>query len=429
MLEILTTPLEKRINMKKTVYLFYLTVLLPAVVFSQDSLVPAKKSEQSVEFLFDGFINSNAITNDFIKSYYQGKFLDDEIKGKVSDGLNFQNRLGGEIKSGLTYSYHSLEGNKKPIFSFSFFDREHLNLSFSKDLFDLVFYGNKMFEGDTAKLWNFRANLMHYEQFRFGWKWEGDASHGSYGAAFSLLSGDKNIFLDGSTAGLYTAPDGTYLTLPLRMDVFQTDTAKTKYFSQNGMGLSADLFYEMPYVFWKKPARITFAISDLGFIRWNNNALHYAVDTFYTFNGITIDDLVHLDSNAFSSSNTNNIIDRNAKIERGFYNRYIPCTLDIHTKTLYGKTFAVEKGFKYYFNTSAFPYFYFKFYFNFGRTQNIHVAYITGYGGFGKFNAGLETNFDFAKHYSIALADNYLFSGIAQTAYGMGLYLKLVRKF
>ncbi len=404
-------------------------LFLPFIVFSQDSIQVHKKSEQSIEFTFDGFINSNAITNNFIKAYYKNEFLDDEIKAEVSNGLVLKNRLGAESKSGFTYSYHSLAENKKPTFSFSVFDREHLNLSFSKDLFDLIFYGDTIFAGDTAKLGNFRAHFLRYQQFRFGWKWKGDATHGSYGVAFSLLSGDQNLFIDGNTSGLFVEKDGKSSTLPLRMDVYQTDTAKTKYFSQNGMGLSTDLFYEMPYVFWKKPGRITFAISDLGFIRWNNNSLHYAVDTFYAFNGITVDDLVHLDSSAFSSSNTNNIIDRNAKIERGFYSRYIPCTLDIHSKTLYGKTFAVEKGFKYYFNTSALPYFYLKLYFNVGKKQNIHFAYIAGYGGYGKLNSGMEAQFDLGKHYSIALAGNYLFSGISQTSYGMGLYVKLVRRF
>ncbi|MBI3502822.1 MAG: hypothetical protein HY063_13605 [Bacteroidetes bacterium] len=411
------------------IFLFANCQLPTANCFSQDSIPVVKKSEQSLEFIFDGYVNSNAITNEFIKSYYTGKFLTNEIKSQVSDNLSFENRLGGEMKTGFTYTFHSLEGKNKPAFSFSFFDRKYLSASFSRDLFDVIFYGNKIFEGDTAKLWNSRVNSLHYQQFRFGWKWDGDAAHGSYGFAFSLLSGDQNLFIDGNTQGLFTADDGTYLTLPLRMDVYQSDTAKTKFFSQNGMGLSTDFFYELPYTFMRKPGRITFAVNDLGFIRWNNNSLHYAVDSFYYFSGLTVKDLVHLDSNAFSSSNTNHLMNRNAKIQRGFYSRYIPATLDIHTKTSYGKTFAVEKGFKYYFNTSAYPYFYLKFHFNFGRKQNFHVAYITGYGGFGKFHAGLETYFDLGKKYSVHLADNYLFSGIAQTSYGMGAYAKLVRKF
>ncbi len=248
-----------------TKYFLFLILFFSCLIsFSQDSVPAVKKSEQSLEFIFDGYINSNAVSNNFIKSFYRGKFLDDDLKKEVSDALVFENRLGGDLKTGFTYNFHSLEGSGKPTFSFSYFDREHLSLSFSEDLFKTIFYGNKMFEGDTAKLWNFRANYLHYEQFRFGWKWNGDATHGSYGIAFSLLSGDQNLYLDGSSGGLYTAPGGSYLTLPLRMDVFQTDTAKRNYFSQNGMGFSTDLFYEMPFTFFKHASKITFAINDLG---------------------------------------------------------------------------------------------------------------------------------------------------------------------
>jgi hypothetical protein len=60
----------------------------------------------------------------------------------------------------------------------------------------------------------------------------------------------------------------------------------------------------------------------------------------------------------------------------------------------------------------------------------MEFTYIVGYGGYGRFNAGVEARMDFAKHYSLHIADNYLFSSVpSQSANGMGLYLKLVRKF
>ncbi len=147
------------------------------------------------------------------------------------------------------------------------------------------------------------------------------------------------------------------------------------------------------------------------------------------FSGIEVKDLIHLDSNAFSKGNTNHLINAHAKVQRETYQRAIPTTLDIHTKTFYGKNFAFEKGFKYYFNTSAFPYFYVKLHFIFGRNKNYHATYVAGYGGFGKFHSGAELYFDFAKKYSLALADNFLFTSVSQPSYGIGTYVKLVRKF
>jgi len=395
---------------------------------AQDSLVVQKKYEQTIELLGEGFLNSNTITNDFILSFYRGGFIDSILKEDATEKILSNNRFGGASKLGFTYSYHSLDGNNKPTFSFSFFDRQYLDMKFSDDLFNTIFYGNKMFAGKTAALGNFSLNLLRYQQFRFGWDWKGDVTHGSYGIAFSLLSGEQNISIKTPTADLFTADDGTYLDFSLAMDVYQTDTANKKFFAQNGMGLSTDFYYELPYIVWKKPGTIIFEVKDLGFIRWNSNSMHYSADSSYHYNGIDVSDLFNLDSNTTQFS-VDSVIDKNTKFEKGQYTTNIPFTLDIHTKSYYGKQIAFEKGIICWFNTSAKPYYYAKLHFIFGRKKSADIAYIAAYGGYGRFNAGLEAKIDFAKHYSIHVIDNYLFSAIAQTSYGMGLYLKLVRRF
>lgn len=414
----------------KFLFYFIFHTSFSGFLFSQiiytDSTI---KHIRSVEFLGDFHIASNAISNNFIKEFYNGSFLSEELKLDVSDKLTSKNRLGAVLKSGLTYSSQFLDGKNKPTISFSFFDRHYLNMSFSDDLFDLIFFGNKIFTGDTARIGNFRFSYLHYEQLRFGWAWDGDFSHGSYGFAFSLLSGDQNQYIDGNSLGLYTASNGSYLAFPLTMKVRQTDTSQTKYFSQNGIGMSVDLFYDMPYVVWNKPGRITFAVTDLGFIGWNNNTLHYDVDSSYYFSGIDVADLIHLDTNAIAPSNTENIINNNSDIFKKKYSTYIPCTIDIHTRSYFGKQVSFEKGISWMLNTSAKPYYYAKLHFFLGRKKAFDLSYVFGYGGYGRFNSGVEVKKEFAKSYSVHIVDNYLFSGIANESYGMGLSIMLRKKF
>ncbi|MEK6615357.1 MAG: DUF5723 family protein [Bacteroidota bacterium] len=417
--------------------LFFLAIShLPSAIchlHAQDSLSVQKKPEQTIEFLGEGFLNSNTITNDFILAFYKGQFINDVLKEGVTEKILLSNRLGGASKLGFTYSEHSLEGNKKPVFSFSFFDRQHLDMKFSDDLFNIIFYGNKKyFTNQSAYLGDFQLNLLRYQQFRFGWNFSGDATHGSYGFSFSLLSGEQNVFVKAPTATLFTSDDGTYsgnyIDFAVAMQVHQTDTANKKIFAQNGMGLSADFFYELPYTVWKKPGTIIFEVKDAGLIRWNSNSMHYSADSSYHYDAIDVSDLFNLDSMA-SPLNIDSVIDKNTKFEKGQYTTNIPFTLDIHTKSFYGKQIAFEKGIIFWFNTSAKPYYYAKLHFIVGRKKYADIAYIIGYGGYGRFNAGLEAKIDFAKHYSLHVIDNYLFSGIAHTSYGMGLYLKLVRRF
>jgi hypothetical protein len=271
-------------------------------------------------------------------------------------------------------------------------------------------------------------NYLHYQQFRTGWDWRGDVYHGSYGFAFSLLSGDRNINAVASKADLFTAPYGTYLDLDIAMQTHETDTSGRGYFSQNGMGFSTDFYYEMPYTAWKKPGKITFEVKDLGVIQWSSRSLHHSVDSSYHYDGIEVEELFNLDSKV-SPLNIDSVVDKNTTFKRAKYTTKVPCTFDVHTKTYYGKGFAFEKGLAWMFNTSAKAYYYAKFHFFFGRKKTSELAYAIGYGGYGGFHAGLEARFDLSKKYSLYFLDNYLFTGLAQTTYGMGLYAKLTRKF
>ena len=289
--------------------------------------------------------------------------------------------------------------------------------------------GRPEYAEQVADLGNFKFNLLRYQQFRFGWDWKGDATHGSFGCAFSLLSGEQNIYINAPFADLYTAGDGTYMDLLLRMNVQQTDVNNRKFFAQNGMGLSTDFYYELPYIFLKKHGRIKFEVKDLGFIRWSSNSMNYSADSLYHYDGVNVADLFHLHS-VSSLLNTDSIVNNNTKREKQQYTTYIPFTIDIHTKVFYGKHMAFEKGITWWHNnTSALPYYYVKLHFLLGKKKNSDVAYLMGYGGYGGFNAGVEAKFDFAKHYSVHIADNYLFSGFLPNSTGMGVYFKLVRKF
>ena len=398
------------------------------ISFSQDSTLTIKKSLQSIEFTGDFFINSNTISNNFISSFYNGKFIDSTLKETISERLVLNNRLGASSKLGFTYTMLPADSKHNTVFAFSFFDRQHFDVKFSDELFNTIFYGNKMYAGQTARLGDFSMNLLRYQQFRARWDWKGDFYHGSYGFAFSLLSGDQNVVVTAPTADLFTAADGTYLDFDIAMKVHSTDTSKQKYFSQNGMGVSTDFYYEMPYIAWKKPGKITFEVRDLGVIQWSNKSMQYAVDSSYHYDGIDVSNLFNLDSTT-SPLNIDSVIDKNTTFKTGKYITKIPCTFDVHTKTFYGKQFAFEKGVIFLFNTSSKPYYYAKFHFIFGRNKPADIAYVIAYGGYGRFNAGIEAKFDFAKKYSIHLIENYFFTELSQTSYGMGLYVKLVRRF
>ena len=414
--------------MKYRLIIFFINTYCLQLCFAQDSLITKKLNEQSVEFSGEGLLSSNIFSNNFLATFYQGKKINNDIKDLASRGIKDVNQLGGMSAVGLTYTYRSLEGLHKPIFSFSYFDRTHLDMKFSNDLFYLVFYGNKRFAGETARLGNFSVNYFRYQQFCFGWKWLGDKHHGSYGFAFSMLNGEKNLSINSSKANLFTAADGSYIDFLIDMKIQQTDNAHQKYFSQNGIGLSADLFYEMPFVFWNKLGLVRMDIKDLGFINWNSRSSNYDINSSLHFDGVSVNKLFALDSTVFSSK-MDSLIKQSTVYTQKKYSSYIPGILDFHTKSFYGKRVLIEKGFIWRFNTVAKLYYYAKIHFLAGRKKSLDFAYVFGYGGYGLYNSGLEIRSDFKKNYSLHFISNYLFPGIlSSSSLGVGLFIKVVRK-
>lgn len=412
---------------KISLFIIFFFSLCPG--WAQDSIIPTEKFAQTIEFNGLGYINSTTLHNDFVRSFYYGRFIDEDTKFIATRKMEESNLIGGMTRIGFTYTIHSLQIKNAPVLSFSLLDRSHLDVKFSDDLFNVLFYGNKSYAGQTAQMGDFALNYLRYQQLRFGWSRNGNATHGGYGFGISLLSGEQNRSAKMSVADLYTAADGTFLDLQVAMEIDRSDTTHTGYFAQNGMGFSTDLFYEMPYTCWNRPGKIRFDVKDLGFIQWNSNSMHHSVDSSYHYEGMEVNDLFNMDSTVFPSS-IENVIDRNTSFSRRKYARAIPGALDIHTKSFYGKQLAFEKGITWRFNTNAKMYYYAKFHFLMGRNKNIDIAYVLGYGGYGRFNSGLDLSADIGKHYSFQFMNYYLFSDVtAQSTIGMGVFMKLLRKF
>ncbi len=228
-------------------------------------------------------------------------------------------------------------------------------------------------------------------------------------------------------ADLFTADDGTFLDFNIALELDQTDTAHRGYFAQNGVGISTDLFYEMPYTSFNRPGNIRIDVRDLGFIGWSGNSMHYSADSSYRYEGVEVNDLFDLDSNTI---NIDNVIDKNTNFRRGKYTSWIPGSIDIRTKSFYGKQLVFEKGITWRFNSNAKMYYYAKIHFLLGRSKSVDIAYLLGYGGYGRFNSGLDLSADIGKHYSFQIMNYYMFSDVtAQSSTGMGMFVKLLRKF
>ncbi|HSY61418.1 MAG TPA: hypothetical protein VK796_06050 [Cytophaga sp.] len=233
-----------------------------------------------------GYINSNALTNSFLKSYlYTKSYISDDLKQQQVNRLKKSNCIGADIKIGI-YGQHTV--NKLRVEAGLSY-RDFYSSQFSSDAFKLIFYGNSMCAGQTASLNPMNVNNVNYQTLYLGIKKTvGKKQNIQLGARLGFVRGGRLQKVRSKNLSLYTDTYGGYLTLNGKFDVAYTDDSTYAAVpSMNGAGLTSDYFFSI------KGNRSEFAVEllDVGFVRWNN-VTTYSGNGSYTYNGIEIDNII-----------------------------------------------------------------------------------------------------------------------------------------
>ena len=407
-----------------------LILAFPLFSFSQEKKDSINEHYLEVEAAGSFYLNSNALTTEFVNKFLYGGYIGNDVKDSVSDKLTYINRVGGDMDYGISVSWKpdSLFHKKDLSMTFSLKDRFHYDAGFSHDFFKVAMYGNKMFAGTSADLGNFSLNLLRYQQARVGFEWEGDTAHGSHGVSVSFLKGEKNLMIDAGRALLTTSADGSNIDLDLAMKMRQTDPSHMGPGAFNGYGFSTDLFYEFPYVTWYNAGLLRFEVNDLGFIRWNTNSLYYHADSLYHYDGVQIDNILDLKSHTLPSGNPDSIKKHNVHYGNEPYTTILPAIFTVNATTYIGKKFIIEKGMRFRMKSNCKPYYYGTF--SWYVTKRFMTAYTIAYGGYGNFNAGLELEYNFPKDWHIHI-DSYYITGYLIPKYcsAQGISASLTKRF
>ena len=256
--------------------------------------------KNTVSLDFNYLHNSTAFTNEFIKTYYLGKYISQDIKDNVKRKLNDMNLFGQELNTSLYGIIHfdSVLHSPNHNLYIGVSSQSLLNLYFPNDLFKVVFYGNKEFLNDTAYFNYLRSTYYKYQSFDVGWLYQKNYKNLSLtsGIKISLLKGQQFYDVGMINGYLYTGNLGSSIDLGAKAVVLQSDTANPAY---SGTGSAITFFTEI-YVSEKSKIHIEF--NDLGFITWNKNTLAQSGDTSFNFTGADIVELApQLDTSGISS--------------------------------------------------------------------------------------------------------------------------------
>lgn len=335
----------------------------------------------------DADYSSSAVTSAFATNFLQGSYINNDLKQQVVSNLQTTNRLGFALNYGVLGVLYNDSIHKKHAFNFfiALRNKEYVNANFTSDVFNLAFYGNASYAGQTAKLSPFNLNSMSYQQLEIGSVCTNVGGKAKLGVGLSFLTGQQLQVVNMSTGYLYTDPYGQYIQLNSDTKYNASDsTPGHTYF--NGYGASMDIYFSMPYKIASKNGILAVSITDLGFIKWNSRSLSYNKDTTYTYNGFTINGLNDLQNAAINNLSKDSLQNKYFPLERKSFYTSVPATISINANTDLGKM-NLEFGAWYIFNANDLPYYYIQ------EDKSFSHGWFTdlqlGYGGYATYNASI----------------------------------------
>jgi hypothetical protein len=372
-------------------------------------------------------LGSNGIYNDLLNKFVFGGSISNQLKDASNHKLNHSNVIGAN----LNYSISAFFG-RKPKYSYliGFKDQHIFNSTFTKDFYQLLFYGNKPYLNETKKIGGTNINYLRFQELKFGCIWHKIDSTGKAGISLSVLNGQNLFYVKTKeSSSLFTNFDGTELIFDSKFNIAVNDPRnKKKSFAFSGIGASADIFFENAYKSkYGQGSVLTVNVNNLGFIHWNQNSIQYNSDSIYTYNGYQINNLLDLKDPTLSSVNQDSIINKTSLAQRESFNVNIPTNLIIINKIIFTNKFAFSFGFRYLFNSNFKPYGFTNFEYKF--TKKIASLFHIGYGGYTKLNFGLSFSYN-SKNWYFELGSNSLQGFIfSNKTFGYGAFISLARKF
>jgi hypothetical protein len=383
---------------------------------------------KSVSISADLDIGSNGIQSAMINKFIFGGYIDKEMKDKALNNMRGYNQMGINLNYDLSVFF-----GKKPKYSFliGFKNQEIFNATYTKDFYELLFYGNKPFLDKTANFSGTNINALRFQEAKLGVIFHKIDSTAKMGISISFLKGEQLFYVKANkNSSLYTNYDGTELIFQSNFNMAVSDTANKKnVWSFNGIGASADIFFETPYKSKiGTQSVLTVNANNIGFIHWLNNSVQYSSDSTLRFDGYHINNILDLKDSTLQKINTDSVLRQVTNARREEFNTNIPTNLVIINKIYFGKkAFAINTGFRHIFHANYKPYAFIEP--EYTIKGKFTIAVHVGYGGYTRLNTGLAFHYN-TKHWFVKLGSNSLQGFIApKQAYGQGLYFSVAKKF
>ncbi|MCK5857504.1 MAG: hypothetical protein KAG64_08440 [Bacteroidales bacterium] len=377
----------------------------------------------SLEMGFEVDLQSASAVNNALLN--ASGFIDQDLKDENLARLGNTNQGGTFVNTKLFYKSNrgNLWGVKRLSYYFALEWKSLNEYQFTKDLYQLVFYGNNAFEGEAAYLTHSGMMRVDYFQIKTGLHRSTKNLRHVFGLNLALNLGNKlSGFRFYDPSYLFTNPTGTAVVLQSNVDYFESDTAKSEWYNVSGVGASIDFNYKF---IEKESYSLLVSIENIGFIKWNKNTLRLSEDKKHVFQGIEVDNIFQMPSPLVNSEDTlkdyiyanttqgaNYLItpiDVKMQFEQYFFHQRIKMGMLTHFRLLSYMLpiFQMDASYK--------------------VSDNFQLGPVLSYGGYTAFNAGLKMQFDY-KGFQLKLESRYLTGFAKHTFSGMGGFITFTYK-
>lgn len=406
-------------------YFWFFTI----TVFGQynSEFLNFEKTGRSVSVNGEFELGSNGIYNSLLNKFIFGGKIDKKIKDASNDNMKNLNVMGANMNYDVSVFF-----GRSPKYSYliGFKDQRIFNSSFTKDFYQLVFYGNKPYLNETKNLSGSSINSLRFQELKLGFIWHKIDTTAKVGVSVSILKGQQLFYIKAKEgSSLYTNADGTELVFNSDFNMAFSDTSNSKNpFAYTGVGASADIFFETPYKSKiGKGSVLTVNANNIGFLHWFDNSIQYSSDSTFKFDGYHIDNLLDLKDTTLAAINRDSIIKTTTNARKESFNVNIPTNLLIINKIRFTDKFVLGVGFRYLFNSNFKPYFFTDA--EYQLTKKITGALHIAYGGYSKLNVGLAFSYS-SPSWFFRIGSNSLQGYISPSnTYGQGAFVSIAKKF
>ncbi len=341
-----------------------------------------KQSNGFMQISGDGLMGSNALDNSFFKKSIFGGHLENGHLDKLQSVMKDQNRAGFIASVSLEiYNMRDTIFNR-PQWGIraGFSTNYHGAMSFSKDLYSVIYRGNAAFMNDTAMLGPLNYQFQAWQKMGFGIF----NKHNLSSLTLSLVEGQKLQSLIVSEAGLYTSMNGDSLALSYRGDLLRSDRARSGLANGSGIGAALDLDYNLPLE--EHNGVISISLRDFGFVAWNRMSEKITYDSITSWTGVNVHDVFQMTSDSLDLPGLKDSLNYSTQFKRVL----MPLPASVHLR--YSRFFSAknfyEAGISIWPNKAAVPLVYA------GLSHFISEHFLlsekVSFGGYGRFGIGAE---------------------------------------